>query len=502
MRSNKYLRVSFFFIACFVFLISKSQNNWVFFNNKCSDNNDYFMANVCDNYINQLKNDGVVIIGKSKWLNAVCVPNTYYEKVKSYPFVSQVITMNKYTHEDYSINEDYSYGYSDWQLNMIKLNEYHEQGNTGRGITIALFDGGFWKVDSLPIFDSLWSNNQIVASRDFVNNNDMNFDQSTHGMQVLALAGINYPDSMIGAAPKANFVLARTENTASETHLEELNWVNALEWADSIGVDIIHSSLGYSLFDTLQGDYSYKDMDGKSTIITIAAQLAAERGIFITNSAGNSGNKPWYYITAPCDGKDVLCVGAVDSFRQIASFSSRGPSSDGRVKPDLCAMGRKNTIPNADGILRTGSGTSFSGPIIAGMVACLMSKHTDKSNQQIFDAILKSCHKYNNPDFEYGYGIPDVLKADSILKNLTNLSAYKTKLLPCLVYPNPSRQIIQVQTKPKSIYNLKNSEGKQLKSGTFNNWINFMNVSQYTPGTYFLTISNGNSSVVKQITIH
>ena len=499
MKSNKYLRVSILGIICLGFFTINAQNSWVFFNNKCSNTKDYFKANVCENYINQLKNDGIIIIGKSRWLNAVCVPKTYNEQVKLYPFVSHVSSMNKYTYQNYSKDEDYSYGYSDWQLNMINLDKYHELGNTGKNINLALFDGGFWKVDSLPIFDSLWSNNQIIATRDFVNNRDMNFNQSTHGMQVLALAGINYPDSMMGAAPKANFVLARTENTASETHLEELNWLNALEWADSIGVDIIHSSLGYSLFDTLQGDYSYEDMDGKSTIITIAAQLATERGIFVTNSAGNSGNMPWHHITAPCDGKDVLCVGAVDSFRQITSFSSRGPSSDGRIKPELCAMGRNNTIPNAKGILRTGSGTSFSGPIIAGMVACLMSKHTDKSNQQIFEAILKSCHKYNIPDFEYGYGIPDVLKADSILNNIPSVGISKINSLRLSVTPNPVSDILKIQSEPESKYTLTNHLGMVVKSGTIHNWINFIDISEFSKGIYTFKVINGIRNSSKKI---
>ena len=502
MRLNNCSRISLLIIFCFVFGISKSQNSWVYFDSKCSKAEDFFKASVCKEFIDQFKSDGIPIIGQSKWLNAVCISNKFINRAKSYSFVSQIISMGQYDHQNNSIHENYNYGQSDWQLDMINLTNYHKQGNTGKDITIALFDGGFWKVDSLSIFDSLWSNNQIIATKDFVSNGSMKFDQSTHGMQVLALAVINYPDSMMGAAPKANFVLARTENTSSETHLEELNWVNALEWADSIGVDIIHSSLGYSLFDTLQGDYTYKDMDGKSTIITIAAQMAVDRGIFVTNSAGNSGNKPWYYITAPCDGKDVLCVGAVDSFRQITSFSSRGPSSDGRIKPEVCAMGRKNTIPDSKGILITGSGTSFSGPLIAGMVACLKSKHSEQPNYQIFNAIIESCHQYETPDFEYGYGIPDVLIADSILNSLPSASVKKTSKLDATVSPNPASNTLQIRTEPQSIYYLTNNHGKLVKNGKLSNWINFIDVYDLIKGIYYLEIKNGNKNITKKIIIN
>jgi subtilisin family serine protease len=293
---------------------------------------------------------------------------------------------------------------------------------------------------------------------------------------------------MVGAAPGATFVLARTEDTRSETHLEELNWLNAMEWADSVGVDIIHSSLGYSLFDSLQGDYSYQDMDGRSTIITLAAERAAKRGIFITNSAGNSGNDPWFYITAPCDGKNVLCVGAVDSFKQVTNFSSRGPSADGRIKPDIVAMGGRNTIPNGEGILRRGSGTSFSGPLVAGLVACLKGAHPDKSNGQVFEAILRSSDNYTMPNNEYGYGVPDALKADSILKEMPILSINEIEQLEAMVYPNPVIDVLTIRTEPGATYTLIDAQGKQAKQGTLHNLINFVNVQSLTDGVYYIEV--------------
>jgi subtilisin family serine protease len=501
MKSNNYWKISLLFLSLLTSQVSVAQHSWVYLVDKCSSEPDYFKAEVCDTYINALKHTGAEILGSSKWLNAVCVPDADLVKVKGLPFIAQIQPLGKYTTVEERIDEDFSYGQGDWQIEMMNLNRYHQMGFTGKNVTLAVFDGGFWKVDSLPIFDSMRVNKQIKAAYDFVDNDTLRYDESTHGMQVLALAGINYPDSMVGAAPGANFVLARTEDTRSETHLEELNWLNAMEWADSVGVDIIHSSLGYSLFDTIQGDYSYQDMDGKSTLITLAAEQAAERGIFITNSAGNSGNDPWFYITAPCDGKNVLCIGAVDSFQQVTEFSSRGPSADGRIKPDVTAMGSRNTIPNRDGILRRGSGTSFSGPLVAGLVACLKGAHPNKSNAQIFEAILISCDRYGIPDNEYGHGIPDALRADSVLTEMPVLGVGELKPLEALVYPNPVKDVLTIRTTPGAVYTLLDYQGRIVKEGTLHNMINFMDVSDKTSGVYYLKVRKDNSSTVVKVLV-
>jgi subtilisin family serine protease len=501
MKSNNYWKISLLFLSLLTAQVSVAQHSWVYFIDKCGSQKDYFEAAVCETYITVLKSNGVDILGSSKWLNAVCISDKELYKLQNVSFIAQVQPLEKYTIAEERIDEDFSYGQGDWQIEMMNLHRYHELGFTGKNVTMGVFDGGFWKVDSLPIFDSMWANNQIIAAYDFVDKDTLRYDESTHGMQVLALAGINYPDSMVGAAPGASFVLARTEDTRSETHLEELNWLNAMEWADSVGVDIIHSSLGYSLFDSLQGDYSYQDMDGKSTLITIAAERAAERGIFITNSAGNSGNDPWFYITAPCDGKNVLCIGAVDSFRTVTEFSSRGPSADGRVKPDVTTMGSRNTIPNRNGILRRGSGTSFSGPLVAGLVACLKGAHPDKSNEQIFEAILLSSDRYDTPDNEYGHGIPDALRADSILKAMPVLSTYKAEELDVTIYPNPARDYFQIRTEPGAELQITNLQGQVVIAKKLQNWINFVNVKDLSRGTYVIRVMYEENVGVRKIVV-
>jgi serine protease AprX len=474
---------------------------WVYFKDKCSPNHDYFAAEVCPDYVSSLQEKGITILGTSKWLNAACVASEDVVKTTDLYFVAHTEPLGKYTVETQQIQELYSYGEGDWQIEMMGLDQYHLAGFTGKGVKLALFDGGFYKVDSLPIFDSLWANNQIIASRDFVTNDTLTWRESTHGMQVLALAGINYPDSMVGAAPGASFVLARTEVTSSERHVEELNWLRAMEWADSIGVDIIHSSLGYSEFDSLEGDYTYFDMDGKSTLITIAAEQAASRGIFITNSAGNLGNKPWYYITAPCDGINVLCIGAVDSFKTVANFSSRGPTSDGRIKPDVTAMGRNNTVPDENGILKRGSGTSFSGPLVAGLVACLKGAHPTKTNAQITEAILKSSDRYFTPDIAYGHGIPNAMIADSILKTMPVLGIGRISKLEVSVYPNPAQDYLKIRTEPGATYTLRNTQGMVVQEGSLVNWVNFVDVRELVSGSYNLRVAHNNSIANQMVVI-
>lgn len=393
--------------------------------------------------ISQLGNLGFQVMDYSTWFNAVCVA---MDTNQLPDFIAQSAPLPSYqVHKSqiHQTQETFSYGGSDWQLKMLGLDEYHRRGFTGKGVTIGLFDAGFFKVDSLPAFDTLRKRGQILAEWDFHYNDTNVYIQDGHGMYVLSIAGGYWPDSIMGAAPDANFLLARTEIANREIHAEELAWVKALEWADSIGVDIIHSSLGYSLFDTLEGDYSYMDMDGQSTIITRATDSAAARGIFITNSAGNEGEKEWHHITAPCDGRHVLCVGAVDSNQVHAPFSSYGPSADGRVKPDVMAMGAGVTYVNKEGLIRTGGGTSFSGPLIAGMAACLKQAWPDATNEQLYQSIIKSADRYLNPDTAYGYGLPNVLVADSILKEYV-LSARQPLNYSFNLYPNPGKGSVRL----------------------------------------------------------
>jgi serine protease AprX len=495
MKLNKLWTLSLFLFASH---LAFGQYAQVFFDKKETLHQDYFNSPVSEHYQNAIRQEGVTILKTSKWLNAVLIPKSDVAKIQHFTFITHISETAALRTTTHSITDESVYGASDWQLDMLGLRDYHQLGYTGKGVTIGVFDGGFRFVDSLPLFDSLRTTNRLKAAYDFVRNDSLNYRESAHGMQVLSLMGGYYPDSLLGAAYDASFVLARTEEVRSETHQEEWNWVNAMEWADSFGVDIIHSSLGYSLFDSLQGDYTYADMDGSSTIITLAAELAASRGIFITNSAGNSGNKPWRYITAPCDGKNVLCVGAVDSSETLADFSSRGPSSDGRIKPEVVAMGRRTTIPNQFGVMHRGNGTSFSGPLVAGLVACLKEAHPERSNAAIRQAILQSADRYTNPDNDYGYGIPNALKADSILRALTNTKKKPGSTLELKIFPNPATENIRIVCTPNSNLTVVNVAGKTVMQQMLNNWYNFVNVKDLTSGVYWFTVITQEGNVQRQ----
>lgn len=337
------------------------------------------------------------------------------------------------------------YGPSYRQVSMINAHILHEMGFTGEGVVIALFDSGWDRTDQLPIFDRLRERNAILGTKDFAfpeSNNVYNI--SNHGTFVLSTIAGYMPDSLIGTAPDASYYLFRTENVLYEYLIEEYNWAAAAEYADSIGVDIINSSLGYSRFDDPAMNHTYADMNGDTTPSAVAADRAAARGILVVNSAGNSGHQPWFYITSPSDGDSVLCVGAVDARGYRAFFSGFGPSADGDVKPDVVAMGQATVFADLDGSIRTGNGTSFSSPIMAGGAALLMQAcKKEKSNMQIIDAIRQSAHRYNAPSDSIGYGIPDLYKALGLVNTL-----WKEQLEAQLitVFPNPAEQQITVTT--------------------------------------------------------
>jgi subtilisin family serine protease len=247
--------------------------------------------------------------------------------------------------------------------------------------------------------------------------------------------GGNIPGQIIGTAPLASYWLLRSEDGGSEYIIEEYNWVSAAEFADSVGADVINSSLGYYEFDDPSTDHTYDDMDGNTTPVTIGADVAASRGIIVCNSAGNEGADPWHYIIAPSDGDSVVCVGGVDSFGNYAFFSSVGPSSDGRIKPDVAAQGQDAWIAYAGGGFGGGNGTSFASPITAGMMACLWQANQDKTNMEIILSVQKSGDQYANPDELLGYGIPDYMAANSILTIIESPAEELSAIGK--VYPNP-----------------------------------------------------------------
>lgn len=415
-------------------------------------------------YIKQVVTLGVKYFAKANWSNYIIVgtnDEAMADRIKALPCVDRVVEIyNKKTastdvfsllmekmetKEAKAAKGDnlqnlgfWDYGNSFTQVNMLGIDYMHAKGYTGKGKIIAVLDGGFFKVNELGPFSSIRDNNQILGTWDFVANEESVYEDITHGMSVLScIAGVKQGE-LIGTGPEAQFFLLRSEDAATETVAEEYNWEAAAVWADSAGADIINSSLGYTQFDNGIGSHSYAEMNGSTTIVTRAADRAASKGILVVNSAGNEGSSAWHYIGAPADGDSVLAIGAVNKDRKVAGFSSRGPSSDGRIKPNVCAVGEGTLVCNGSGGISPSNGTSFSGPLIAGAVACLWQANPDKTNMEIFDAIQRSAHKYNSPDADYGYGIPNFGYADLLLKNKASDSYYKDQKL--LVYPNPVRE--------------------------------------------------------------
>lgn len=489
-----------FTLSMLMGLNSSAQRAWIMLTDKGQTVVETPEAEIYSEYKDALPQE-VQVLGGARWVNALYVDlhGVDPKNLVELPFIYDVRRPAGLVRTETKIDTA-RVGDANRQLELLNLKAYHAMGNTGKGVKVGVFDGGFFKVDSFPLFDSLRQQNRIVAHKDFHRNAPLNFRENSHGMSVLSLmAGLQY-DSLVGAAPHASYLLARTEVVFFEKHDEEFYWVKAMEWADSFDVDIIHSSLGYSTFDTLEGSYTYEDMDGATTIITQAAEVAAAKGIFITNSAGNEGDDPWRYITAPCDGPNVLCVGAVDSFGVRANFSSVGPTADGRIKPDVMGMGRRASVLRSDGRIRTGSGTSFSGPLVAGLVACLKGANPEASNDQLFRAILMSSSQYNTPDTLMGYGIPDAVKADSILKRMA-LGVANVAVEEHFSVVRALQNEITIKTALSGVVRVSNLNGQLIISQSVSEGTQTLKTARVSPGVYVIRMITGKTSDIKKIQI-
>ena len=305
------------------------------------------------------------------------------------------------------------YGQADFQVRMLRTDYLHELGFTGGGVVIAVFDAGWRGADTLGQFDRLRERNGIVDQWNFYRNNDSVYNYSSHGTAVLSALTAFLPGEYEGTAPHARFAFYLTEVEEFERIVEEDYWLMGAERADMQGVDIINTSLGYTTFDAEDAafDHTYADMDGNTTIISRAADWAASRGILVVVSAGNQGGNSWKYISAPADADSALAVGAVDAFGLYAPFSSRGPSSDGDVKPNVAAVGASTALVSTSGTVVFGNGTSFSAPLISGSAACLWQAYPEKTNIELLRAIEASGHQFRQPDDFLGYGIPDFAAA-------------------------------------------------------------------------------------------
>lgn len=376
---------------------------------------------ISEDYIKAIEDIGVTVVAKSKWLGTVavhCNDSVIVEKLKELPFISDAkfVWKGKPKGEvktdsiiQYPAIETISFGdYYSKSGDNIKINNgqyLHEGGFKGEGMDIAVIDAGFNHLPQIEMLDNL----TILGSKGFVYENEDLFNNANqHGLNVLSCIATNKPMQFVGTAPEASFWLLGSEDPRSEFPIEEDYWAAAIEYADSVGVSVVNTSLGYNNFDSPAKSYTHRDLDGRTAFITRAADQASRKGMLVVVSAGNSGNSEWEKITPPSDAFNVLTIGAVQRDSIIAPFSSRGLTADLRIKPDVMALGAGSIVVDDQGKVTRKSGTSFSSPIMCGMVACLWQALPSLTNTEILAIIKAASNNYTTPDRNYGYGIPDM----------------------------------------------------------------------------------------------
>ena len=378
-------------------------------------------------YIRQISSDEIHVIGTSKWNNTIlihCSDTSYLQRIRRLPCVKSATRVwtspdsidarvkrskkNRDGFNPWDSVYNVAYGQAKAQIEALGGIRVHDQGYRGDGMTIAVLDGGFAEVDRKQVFKDI----DIKGVKDFVYPASSNFyNETDHGTKVLSAMAVNAPEVYIGTAPKASYWLLRCEDQQSEQPVEEDYWAMAAEFADSVGVDVINSSLGYYEYDNHYGDHPLWHLDGRTALISRTASMLAAKGIILVNSAGNNGMGPWKKITFPADAHDILTVGAVTAENKNAPFCGVGNTADGRIKPDVVALGSPTVLVSSRGTVIEDMGTSFSTPLVCGLVACLWQALPTLTPQQIIELVHLCSDNHPHPDNIFGYGIPDFSKA-------------------------------------------------------------------------------------------
>ncbi|EPR72084.1 Subtilisin-like serine protease [Winogradskyella psychrotolerans RS-3] len=461
-------------------------------------------------YISDLKaQTGITVLAKSKWFNAAHVRGTEdnikalsnLTFVETIDFANQNLNtasrrasrLNKTEIEDETIA--FTYGDTQNQVEMINADNLHLADYTGEGITIAVMDSGFPNVNTMGAFQRLRENNDLLDGYDFVDRTSdvYAFTGSNHGTKVLSTMAAFVQDQFVGTAPDASYYLFRTEDSGSENPVEESYWVEAAERADSLGVDLINTSLGYTTYDNSNYSYSPADMNGQTAYISKGASIAAEKGILVVVSAGNAGATDWQTVGAPGDSPDVLSIGGVDGNGDYVSFSSQGGIAQiGYQKPDVVARGGAAYVVSEFNSIVQNNGTSFSSPILCGGIASLWQALPNASPTEIKDYVRQSASQFNTPDDFLGYGIPDL----DLAKNLA-LSLDEEQLGDFIFYPNPVKSNLNIVL-PSTVNQLEVSVYNQLGQEILNQVITenskTINVSSFTAGIYLIRFSTQNIS--------
>ena len=481
--------------------------------------------------VQALINTPTYIIATSKWNNSVVLHCSEFENWQDlvdewleFDFVTDVLPVATYQiskgtetpiHEQtsnamvYASSCDYNYGLPLEQIRVHEGHALHKAGFCGEDMLICVFDAGWENFNTLSQFKPLYDNGQIWGTRDLAPNINNVYTGHDHGTAVTSIMASNIDGVFVGTAPQANYFFIRSEYPWNEQLVEEDFWAQAAEIADSLGADVINSSLGYTDFDyDWQNIYTPDDNDGTASIASRAAFILAQKGVIVVNSAGNSGNNDWRFLGRPADAFDILAVGAMNKDGTIANFSSYGPSADGRTKPDVTSVGWNTWIINSYGSVVQGSGTSFASPIIAGLSACLWQALPQYSSLELMQLIREYSHLYHNPNDRMGYGVPNYYKL--YLEHGNNIPEQKNSSFT--VYPNPTTGELFIErgrdgARPVStitnidffdVYGKKISSHHLIPSSSHH----LINISHLNPGIYFLRVTSGNSfevvKVVKQ----
>lgn len=458
---------------------------------------------VNENYITQVKaEEGIQVLAKSKWFNAVHVRGEvlFIEALENLSFVSDIVYADRSlntlsrpsnTNDKFEIENtqtEFIYGTTDNQVTMIAANQLHLQNFTGEGMLIAVMDSGFPNVNTMSAFQRLRDNGNLLDGYDFVDSTDdiYAFTANDHGTKVLSdMAGF-VQDEFVGTAPDASYYLFRTEDVFSENPVEESYWVEAAERADSLGVHVINTSLGYTTYDNPNYSYTPSDMNGTTAFISKGATIAAQKGMLVVNSAGNSGHVAWQTVGAPADAPEVFSIGAVDANGDYAFFSSIGSSAQPTQKPDVVARGLSTFVINSNNEIVNNNGTSFSSPVLAGGLACLWQALPSLTAAQLKDIVRQTASQASNPDDFLGFGIPNLAQALDLALSVSDFEAVTLS-----VFPNPVQDYLNINTNwQHANFEVKiyNQLGKQLLKTQFSQNSNRIEMTSWSSGIYILSI--------------
>lgn len=471
-----------------------------------------------ENYIDFLKTfSAIKIVTQSKWMNYVvitCNNQLLLETLKYITFINKITQLHEIDYNNLDIqftDRNYSffnqletfhdttglayYGKAAKQIGIHNGHYLHQLGYKGDNMLIVMLDNGYNSLDTLEFFSDFFQSNRFLGTHDAANEENYNiYRDGTHGTMVLSTMALNRPYTYVGTAPHADYFLIRTEMSYYEDILEEYYWAAGAEFADSLGADVVNSSLGYTTFDIGEQNHTFSDLNGKRSVASIAASKLAQKGCIVSISAGNQGDKYWRYISVPADAPDALCVAAMNTDSIVASFSSIGHAAFDYVKPDITSVGWNTAYCTIYDTLSKGNGTSFAAPVISGLSACLWQAFPKKSSLEIMEAIRQSSHLYNHSDSSYGYGIPDFRKAYRILSENSINEITDNHIV--IIYPNPTSDYIYIKTfqeTPDFTFIISDINGRKLSEHRSYKQTFSLDVSNLANGIYFITVKQANN---------